>query len=85
MASLDFFSMAPFIWPLWVGVPVFTSRLILYMPRLLNISNCNPTSEMEDDNLFDPYAVAITEKGSNVIEHNIPRKISAFCSLFLER
>ena len=40
---------------------------------------------MEDENLFDPYAVAITEKGSNVIGHNIPRKIVAVRSLFLER
>ena len=68
-----------------MGGPVFTSRLSLYMLRLLNISNCNPTCEMEDENLFDPYAVAVTEKGSNVIGHNIPRKISAVCSLFLER
>ena len=67
-----------------MGGPVLTSRLILYMPRLLIISNYNPTCEMEDENLFDPYAVAITEKGSNVIGHNIPRKISAACSLFLE-
>ena len=38
--------------------------------------------ELEDGNLFDPYAVAI-KKGTNVIGH-IPRKISAACSLFLE-
>jgi len=37
---------------------------------------------MEDENLFDSYAVAI-KKGSDVIGH-IPRKISAACFLFLE-
>ena len=76
MASLDFFSMAPSVRPLWEGQS-FTSGLILYMSQLLNISNYNTTCEMEDENLFNPYAVAITEKGSNVIGHNIPRKISA--------
>ena len=49
-----------------MGGPVFTSRLILYMLRLLNISDCNPTCEMEDENLFDPYAVAITEKQKGI-------------------
>ena len=38
--------------------------------------------EMEDENLFDPYAVAI-KKGSEVIGH-VPCKISAARFLFLE-
>ena len=51
----------------------------------MNTLYCNQTCEMEDKTLFDPYAVVISEKGSNVIGHNIPHKISAACSLFLER
>ena len=31
---------------------------IKYISQLLNMSNCNPTCEMEDESLFDPYAVA---------------------------
>ena len=38
--------------------------------------------EMEDENFFDPYAVAI-KKGSEMIGH-IPRKISAACFNFLD-
>ena len=39
--------------------------------------------QMEDSNAFDPYAVAI-RKGANIIGH-VPRKISAACSLFIQR
>ena len=38
--------------------------------------------EMEDENFFDPYAVAI-KKGSKVIGH-IPRNLSAACFNFLD-
>ena len=39
--------------------------------------------EREDGNPMDPYAVAI-KRGSEVIGH-VPRKISAACSLFMQR
>ena len=39
--------------------------------------------QMEDSNAFDLYAVAI-KKSANVIGH-VPRKISAACSLFIQR
>ena len=39
--------------------------------------------QMEDSNAFDPYAVAI-RKNANVIGH-VPWKISAACSLFIQR
>ena len=39
--------------------------------------------QTEDSNAFDPYAVAI-RKSANVIGH-VPRKISAACSLFIQR
>ena len=39
--------------------------------------------QTEDSNEFDPYAVAIW-KSVNVIGH-VPRKISAACSLFIQR
>ena len=39
--------------------------------------------QTEDSNAFDPYAVAI-RKSANVIGH-VPQKISAACSLFIQR
>ena len=39
--------------------------------------------ETEESNAFDPYAVAI-RKSANVIGH-VPRRISAACSLFIQR
>ena len=39
--------------------------------------------QTEDSNAFDPYAVAI-RKSAHVIGH-VPRKISAACSLFIQR
>ena len=37
---------------------------------------------MEDGNLSDPYAVAVTQSSHVVVGH-VPRKISAACSLFI--
>ena len=39
--------------------------------------------QTEDSNAIDPYAVAV-KKGVNIIGH-VPRKISAACSLFIQR
>ena len=50
---------------------------------------CTPTTgeclscQTEDSNAFDPYAVVI-RKSVNVTGH-VPRKISAACSLFIQR
>ena len=61
-----------------VALVDFMSTKDVWAPVTGEVLSC----EIEDENLFDPYAVAI-KKGSEVIGH-VPHKISAACFLFLE-
>ena len=51
----------------------------IWTPIIGEVFSC----EREDGNPMDPYAVAI-KRGSEVIGH-VPQKISAACSLFMQR